>query len=49
LYREALSLDLPWMENIVRAKRAPRLPVVLSRAETMALLSTMYRDRDTTT
>lgn len=41
LYREVLALDLPWMENIVRAKQAPRLPVVLSRAETMALLRTM--------
>lgn len=38
LYREVLALDLPWMENVVRAKRAPRLPVVLSRAQTMALL-----------
>lgn len=41
LYREVLALDLPWMENIIRAKRAPRLPVVLSRAETMALLRAM--------
>ena len=38
LYREVLAQDLPWMENVVRAKRAPRLPVVLSRAETLALL-----------
>src|SRR5690606_21660811 len=38
LYREVLELKLPWMENVVRAKRAPRLPVVLSRAETTALL-----------
>ena len=26
LYREVLALELPWMEGIVRAKRAPRLP-----------------------
>lgn len=38
LYREVLAQDLPWMEHVVRAKRAPRLPVVLSRAETLALL-----------
>ncbi|MFT4257624.1 MAG: integron integrase [Pseudoxanthomonas sp.] len=38
LYREVLAVELPWMENVVRAKRAPRLPVVLSRAETLALL-----------
>lgn len=38
LYREVLALELPWMENVVRTKRASRLPVVLSRAETLALL-----------
>lgn len=38
LYREVLAQDLPWMENVVRAKRSPRLPVVLSRPETLALL-----------
>ncbi len=41
LYREVLGIDLPWMDNVVRAKRVPRLPVVLSRAETMALLRAM--------
>ncbi len=41
LYREVLALDLPWMENVVRAKRAPRLPVVLSRAQTIALLNAL--------
>ena len=34
LYRDVLALDLPWMDNVVRAKRIPRLPVVLSRTET---------------
>lgn len=38
LYREVLALELPWMENVVRAKRSPRLPVVLSVDETMRLL-----------
>lgn len=32
-------MDLSWMCNVIRAKRAPRLPVVLSRAETAALLA----------
>ena len=41
LYREVLALDLPWMDNVVRAKRMPRLPVVLSRTETSALLRSM--------
>jgi integron integrase len=41
LYREVLALELPWMENVVRAKRMPRLPVVLSRGETANLLRSM--------
>lgn len=31
LYREVLRAELPWMENLVRAKRPGRIPVVLSR------------------
>ena len=38
LYREVLAIELPWMENVVRAKRPRRLPVVLSRGEVQALL-----------
>lgn len=38
LYREVLGIDLPWMENVVRAKRPQRLPVVLSKGEVAALL-----------
>ena len=34
LYREALRIELPWVENIVRAKQPQRLPVVLTREET---------------
>ena len=30
LNREVLGRDLPWMESIVRAKRPPRLPLVLT-------------------
>jgi integron integrase len=41
LYREVLGQELPWMDNIRRAKRPKRLPVVLSRQETAALLSEM--------
>ena len=33
LYREVLGQDLPWMEDIRRAKKPRRLPVVLSREE----------------
>lgn len=41
LYREVLGIRLPWMENVVRAKRQRRLPVVLSKGETAALLRQM--------
>ena len=33
LYREVLGRELPWMDEIVRAKRPQRLPTVLSREE----------------
>ena len=38
LYREVLAVDLPWMDEIVRAKRPQRLPVVLTRDEVRAVL-----------
>ena len=41
LYGEVLKVELPWMENVVRAKRPRRIPVVLSREEAMRLLSAM--------
>lgn len=41
LYRQVLDLDLPWMDNILRAKKPARLPTVLSRDETQALLDRM--------
>jgi integron integrase len=39
LYREVLQLSFPWMENVVRAKRATRLPVVLSTEEVNRVLA----------
>lgn len=41
LYREVLGMDLPWMEEVVRAKRPRRLPVVLSQEEVARLLAAM--------
>lgn len=41
LYKKVLGLDLPWMDDIVRAKRPVRVPVVLTRSEVARLLSTM--------
>src|SRR2546428_13392864 len=37
LYREVLELDLPWLDDVVRAKRPHRLPIVLTREEVRAL------------
>src|SRR5262249_42636733 len=39
LYKHVLKLQLPWLSNVVRAKRPKRLPVVLSREETRRVLS----------
>ncbi|WDM67810.1 integron integrase [Xanthomonas cucurbitae] len=41
LYREVLRIELPWMENLVRAKRPRRIPVVLSREEVARLLAVL--------
>jgi integron integrase len=41
LYREVLRIDLPWMENVVRAKRPRRVPTVLSQEEVRRLLAAM--------
>ncbi len=38
LYREVLKIDLPWLEDVVRAKKPARLPTVLSRDEVQLLL-----------
>jgi integron integrase len=38
LYREVLGIELPWLDDVVRAKKPRRLPTVLSREETQALL-----------
>lgn len=38
LYQEVLDLEVPWLNDIVRAKRPQRLPVVLTREEVRAVL-----------
>jgi integron integrase len=38
LYREVLGVELPWLDNVERAKTPKRLPVVLTRGEVQALL-----------
>jgi integron integrase len=39
LYAEVLGSELGWMEDVVRAKRPARLPVVMSRLEVNAVLA----------
>lgn len=41
LYKEVLEIDLPWLDNIVRAKKPQRLPTVLSEPEVKRLLACM--------
>ncbi|WLT32346.1 integron integrase [Geothrix sp. PMB-07] len=38
LYRELLGVELPWLSEVVQAKRPPRLPVVLTPGEVRILL-----------
>lgn len=45
LYRHVLGVDLPWLDNLVRAKPSQHLPVVLSRAEIAALLPHLQGER----
>jgi len=39
LYKEVLGRELEWLDNVERAKRPARLPVVLTEAEVRALLA----------
>ncbi len=39
LYREVLRMELPWLQDVVRAKRPKRLPVVLPVEDVARLLS----------
>ena len=39
LYREVLEIELPWLDKVTQAKAPKRLPVVLTVAETRAVLS----------
>jgi len=39
LYRRVLEIELPWMDEVVRAKRSQRVPVVLSRSEIRSVLA----------
>lgn len=43
LYKNVLKQDLPWLENVERARRPTRLPVVLTRSEIKCLLSQLQQ------
>jgi integron integrase len=42
LYAHVLHVDIGWVEEIVRAKRSTRLPIVLTRDEVGAVLSHLH-------
>jgi site-specific recombinase XerD len=44
LYRHVLDVRLEWVDGIVRVRRPPRLPVVLSAGEVHALLGELHGD-----
>lgn len=39
LYRHVLEINLPWLDEVVRAKRRERIPVVLSAVEVRSVLA----------
>lgn len=39
LYKEVLGIDLPWLDDVARAKAPKRLPVVLTPIEVQGILS----------
>lgn len=41
LYREILQVDLPWLDNVIRAKKPQHLPVVLGKNEVARILERM--------
>lgn len=42
LYLQVLEVELPWLDDVIRAKPKRRVPVVLSRSETKKLLKNIY-------
>lgn len=49
LYREVLGMELPWMENLVRAKRSRPIPVVLSAEEVARTVRGLLGHKDVAT
>lgn len=41
LYKKVLKVDLPWMDDMVRARRPVRVPIVLTQSEVARILQRM--------
>ena len=41
LYRNVLDVELPWMNNVLRAKPSRRIPTVLTSAEVQSVLANL--------
>lgn len=44
LYRDVLGLELDWIEDVIRAQKPKRLPVVFTKAEAHAVLNHLRAD-----
>jgi len=44
LYRDVLEIELPWIENVVRARMPVRVPVVLPRTDVQRLIDHLEGD-----
>jgi len=42
LYKKVLEIDLPWMSDIIRARRPKRIPIVMTRTEVTRVLARMH-------
>lgn len=46
LYRKVLEVELPWLDDVVRAQRKWHMPVVLDRAEIRAVMAELASPHD---
>lgn len=46
LYRHVLEIELPWLDDVVRAKRPARMPVVLTKREVQGIMARLRSPSD---
>jgi integron integrase len=46
LYRDVMDIELPWLDDVVRARQPVRVPVVLSRSEVRLILAGLNAPHD---